>query len=334
MKIGIFTDISNSKLQALCRRLASRKVKPLVIEGSIPPDVELLIVVGSDRTVLKAFHMLREESVPVLGVSIASQPGFLTEITIDELKGNLDLLLEGDYEVEPCPRLSTYIDGKPAPPALNEVALFPYRSATLMKYELWVDGRYVWRDYSDGVIIATPIGSTAYSMSAGGPMVLPSARVFVITPVNSMDLTRRPLIVPEDSMVEVSEIVSRCEVEAVIDGIERLKVKESLRAVKAKSDALLVRLHASESHAYRKMRGKLRLSEELMKMPPSAKLTLKILEYEGPMTQRDLLRKTMLPARTLRHALSILIKKGLVGRMPNLRDARQTIYYLRQEVSG
>src|SRR3990170_4660485 len=92
---------------------------------------------------------------------------------------------------------------------INNLEVFTSKSATLMKYTLRVNGEEVWHDSSDGVIISTPIGSSAYSMSAGGPVIFQDSPVFGIISVNSLDVTRRPLIVSNESLIEVDDISSR-----------------------------------------------------------------------------------------------------------------------------
>lgn len=288
---------------------------------------DIAIVVGTDSDVLKAFHELGPRCVPVLGVCETETRGFLTEVSVKDLPQVLENLQKKKYAVEESVRLSVSVDDKNVLPAVNEAAIFPSKSATIMEYTLTIDDEIVWRDYSDGVIISTPLGSSAYALSAGGPMVAHKARVFVIVPVNSLDVTRRPLVVPDDSKVFINGIHSRTRCEVIIDGTIRLKVDNKVRVEKYEAPARLVRLPGS-SYVMEKIAKKVQLAEELLKIPPSAKLILKTLEYEGPLTHRELMKKTMLPDRTMRQALALLIDKGMVKRRPLLRDARQKLYYI------
>ena len=286
---------------------------------------DFVIVLGSDGDVLRAFHQMGHISKPVLGVSEADVGSFLTEVGLSNFQDAIKRVVKGDYRLEEANRLDVKVDGVEMPPALNEVAVFPIRSAAMMEYRLRLDGEDVWRDYGDGIIVATPTGSTAYAMSAGGPLVHPQADVSIIVPVNSLDVTRRPLIVSSSSTITISEISSRYDCETVIDGIHRTKVKESIEVFKAANPARLVRLPQVSPTADR-VEKKVKLAEELLKMPPSAKLVLKTLEYEGPMTQKDMMAKTLLPSRTIRLALSLLMERGLVKSRPLLRDVRQRLY--------
>ena len=288
-------------------------------------EFDLVAVVGSDGEVLRAMHGLGAGNVPVLGVNEGEGGTFLTEVGLSDFREAIDRFNRKDYKIEEAARLAVKADGEDLPPALNEAAIFPSRTATFVEYLLSIDGENVWRDYSDGVIITTPTGSTAYAMSAGGPMVHAGAEVFVVVPVNSADVTRRPLVVQDSSIIRVSEITSRYECEVVVDGTSRSRLKDALQVSKFPIPARLVRLPTT-SPTIDRMAKKVKLAEELLKMPPSAKLVLKTLEYEGPLGQRELVKKTLLPERTARLALSILLEKGLVKRKALLRDPRQKIY--------
>ncbi len=213
-------------------------------------------------------------------------------------------------------------------PVLNDVAIFSNKSAILMEHFLRINNKDIWHDNSDGIIIATPIGSTAYAMSAGGPIVLQNSHVFVAISVNSLDNTRRPLIVSSDSQIEISDITSSHHCEVILDGTFRIKIMDKLQCHKHEFPAKLVTLNNNYS-ATNIIEKKVKFAEDFLKMPPSAKLILKTLEYEGTMTQRDLINKTMLPERTIRLSLSHLLNRGYVKKKISLRDARQKIYELK-----
>ncbi len=330
MNLIVYKKAMESVINSIKKAVDEFEVRYKIVEDIIDQDLdtsELVIVVGGDREVLQAFHRIGKAKVPVLGVNDSNESSFLTEISIKDFRETLKKLRDREYTIEESTRLNVIVDDKELPPALNEVAIFSSKSATLIEYLLTVDKEVIWRDYSDGVIISTPTGSTAYSMSAGGPMVLHSAEAFAIVSVNSLDVTRRPLIVSDKSHIRISEISSTHGCEVIVDGTYRAKVRERVETSKFSEPARFVRPSES-SKAMEKMVKKVRLAEELLKMPPSAKLILKTLEYEGPLTQKDLAKKTMLPDRTTRLALSLLIERGLVNRRSMLRDARQKVYYV------
>lgn len=289
-------------------------------------DIDFVLILGGDKGILHYFHKVDNDSPPVLGMYESDSTGFLAQIEAREIIDAINRLKKGDYQIDEVSRIAVKIDGTSIEPALNDVAIFPSRSATLMEHKLRINGEDVWHDNSDGVVIATPIGSTAYSMSAGGPMVLRGSKVFVIVSINSIDVTRRPLIVPDDSNIEVDDIISRYHCEVILDGDKRIRVKNKITCFKHEYPARFVRFANQTVSVIAK---KVKLAEDMLGMPPSAKLVLKTLEYEGPMSQRDLVNRTMLPERTVRLALSHLLKKGYVKKRVSLRDARQRIYELK-----
>lgn len=291
-------------------------------------EVDLVLVVGGDRGILDYFHSVDADSAPVLGIYETDATGFLAQLEVGDLQAATMRLKRGDYSIDEVFRLAVKVDGRLVHPVLNDVAVFPSKSATLMEHVLRIDGNDIWHDKSDGMIVATPTGSTAYSMSAGGPMVMQKSPVFLLVSVNSLDNTRRPLVVPNESTLEVTDITSRYHCEVILDGGRRLRIKKMLECAKHEFPARLVRL-AGSSSAASLMAKKVRLAEDMLKMPPSAKLILKTLEYEGSLSQKELATRTMLPQRTIRLALSHLLSQGYVKKKTSLRDARQRIYELR-----
>ncbi len=295
-------------------------------------DAGMVLVVGDDKDFLKFLQQSpnraeEEELPPTLCIGESEAKGFLAETTLAEFADVLPSIMKGEYKVEGSERLKVEVDGIVQPPALNEVAVFPSRSATLLEYALNVDDEMVWRDYSDGVIISTPTGSTAYAMSAGGPMILRGANVAAVVSVNSMDVTRRPLVVPSSSRITLSEITSASRCEVILDGTFRSKVLGEVVVSQHPQPARLVRLLKRYQTADL-ISKKIRFAEELQKMPASAKLILTTLRYEGPLTQKDLLRKTMLPDRTTRLSINLLVERGLISRRTFPKDARQKVYQL------
>jgi len=326
MQIGIFdAGINESAVKSIKNELDNVGIHSFTISSrSSPKTADCIIVLGGDRGVRNYFHGNDDSNIPVLGISESESSGFLAQIDLKEFSSYLNRLKNQNYKIEDVPRIGVKIDGKNVYPVLNDVAVFTSKSATLMEYTLRVNDEEVWHDSSDGVIISTPIGSSAYSMSAGGPVIFQDSAVFGIISVNSLDVTRRPLIVSNESLIEVDDISSRLYCEAILDGIDRYKVNKTLECKKF-NPAKIIRMK-KDSTAISALAKKVHLAEDLLKMPPSSKLLLKILEYEGAMTQKELLTKTMLPDRTVRLALSHLLGKGYVKKKVSIRDARQKIY--------
>jgi NAD+ kinase len=317
------TSLSDSSFKSLKKILDDSGIKYTAVNQK-SKQLDCIIVLGGDKGVRNFYHTF-DSDTPILGLNESESSGFLAQIDLKELSAYINRIKRKDYSVEKVPRLGISIDGKIVHPVLNDVAVFPSKSAMLMEHVLKVNGEEVWHDSSDGIIISTPMGSSAYSMSAGGPVIFQESSVFGIISVNSLDVTRRPLIVSNESVIEIDDISSRLHCEVVLDGVERYNVKKIVSVTKSAPSAHIIRMK-KDSTAISALTKKVRLAEELLSMPPSSKLLLKILEYEGPMTQKDLSKKTLLPERTVRLAISHLLEKGYVKRKVSIRDARQKIY--------
>ncbi len=326
MQIGIFgSETTETAVKTIKKILEESGIKSFTMTKSKSKQVDCVIVLGGDKGVRNYFHKTFDTVSPVLGISEGEASGFLAQIDLREFSSYVNVLKKQKYTIEEVPRLGVKIDGKNVYPVLNDVAIFSSKSAILMEHTLRVNGEEVWHDNSDGIIISTPIGSSAYSMSAGGPVLFQDSEVFEIISVNSLDVTRRPIIVSNESSIEIDDIYARLHCEAVLDGLERYKVNKTVECTKFLPSAKIIRLK-KDFTAISALAKKVHLAEELLSMPPSSKLLLKTLEYEGALTQKDLANKTLLPARTVRLALSHLLKKGYIKKKVSIRDARQKIY--------
>ena len=326
MQIGIYgSETSGTAAKIIKKILDEYEIKSSPITKSKSKQVDCVIVLGGDKGVRNYFHRTFDSTSPVLGISEGEASGFLAQIELREFSSYVGILKKQNYTIEEVPRLGVKIDGKTVYPVLNDVAVFSSKSAMLMEHTLRVNGEEVWHDNSDGIIVSTPIGSSAYSMSAGGPMLFQDSAVFEIISVNSLDVTRRPIIVSNNNSIEIDDISARLHCEVVLDGLDRYKVNKTVECTQFFPPAKIIRLK-KDSTAISALAKKVHLAEELLSMPPSSKLLLKTLEYEGALTQKDLVNKTLLPDRTVRLALSHLLKKGYVKKKVSIRDARQKIY--------
>jgi len=326
MQIGISgISASDIAVKTIKTVLDDYGVPSLYVGYKARKDLDCIIVTGGDKGVRNYFHKTQDAQVPVLGVGESESSGFLAQVDLKEFSSIVNRIKKSDYEVSEFSRIAVKIDGKPIYPVLNDVAVFSSKSAMLMEHVLRVNHEEVWHDSSDGVIISTPIGSSAYSMSAGGPMIFQDSPVFGIVSVNSLDITRRPLIVHDTSLIEVDDVTSRLFCEVVLDGVDRFRINNALECTKSIPSAKIIKIK-KDSTAVSALTKKVKLAEDLLNMPPSSKLLLKMLEYEGSMTQRDLVTKTLLPDRTVRLALRHLLDKGYVKKKISIRDSRQKIY--------
>lgn len=224
---------------------------------------DLVVVLGGDGTLLSVARSL-PRGTPILGVNLGSL-GFLTEIGRSELYPSLVKVLQGKFEVERRALFDVVLHRNSGSTAeyrvLNDAVVAKSTLARILDLELEVDGSPVARYRSDGLIISTPSGSTAYNLSAGGPILNPSLPVAVVTPICPHTLTLRPLVVPDSSIIDVTLQTPREEVYLTLDGQEgtTLGHLDRVRVTRSRANVRLVR--TSGRSFYQNLRGKLRWGE-------------------------------------------------------------------------
>jgi NAD+ kinase len=225
--------------------------------------LDLVVVLGGDGTLLSAVRATATSDAPLLGVNLGSL-GFLTDVPLSSLFSMLDQIVQGRAAVEQrslmqCDLLrGEQILGSYK--AFNDVVVNKTALARLNNYDLFVDKAFVSSYRADGMIVATPTGSTAYSLSAGGPVVMPTVNAFVITPVAPHSLTHRPLVVPDSSVVE---ILLRSDEEVAylsMDGQPGLDLKDGDR-VRCRRSEHKVSLFRTDVDFFHVLRTKLKWGE-------------------------------------------------------------------------
>ena len=204
-------------------------------------SVDLLLVLGGDGTLLSSVRLLKGKQIPILGVNLGSL-GFLTIVQVEEFEDALTNTLQGNYQIDERLMLQGIIydeNGKVIVEehVLNDVVVNKAALARIMDLRLMIDGDFVSDYKSDGLIISTPTGSTAYSLAAGGAIIFPSTNVLAITPICPHSLTNRPIIIGSDSEIEVSLNKMHTDIFITFDGQKGykfasqhlLKVKQSDR---------------------------------------------------------------------------------------------------------
>jgi NAD+ kinase len=226
-------------------------------------SLALVVVLGGDGTLLSAVRATASTDAPLLGVNLGSL-GFLTDVPLSSLFSMLDSIAQKRAAVEQrslmqCDLLrgeevlGSYM-------AFNDVVVNKTVLARLNNYDLFVDKAFVSSYRADGMIVATPTGSTAYSLSAGGPVVMPTVKAFVITPVAPHSLTHRPLVVPDSAVVE---IVLRSDEEVAylsLDGQPGLDLKDGDR-VRCRRSEHKVSLFRTDTDFFHVLRTKLKWGE-------------------------------------------------------------------------
>ncbi len=215
----------------------------------LAPDtpVDALLSLGGDGTLLRAARLLDGRPVPILGVNLG-RLGFLTSCAGDELEDGVRRLAAGDYMVEPRMALVASAVGRDGVRrhgwrSLNDVVLHKGGFARVVRFAVWVDDEPVGTFAADGVVVSTPTGSTAYSLSAGGPVVVPTVESIVLTPVSPHTLAIRPLVLPPSAEVRVAGEDGAEELLATVDGQvgARFSGAEALVVRRAEEPVLVAR---------------------------------------------------------------------------------------------
>lgn len=174
--------------------------------GMLGEACDLVIVVGGDGSMLHAARSLARFNKPVLGIN-RGRLGFLTDISPDEIDSKVAAVLDGDYVIEQRFMLNMEVKsgGNPVGEgvALNDIVLYAGKSVHMIEFELYIEGSFVYRQRSDGLIISTPTGSTAYALSAGGPIMHPRLDAMVLVPMHPHTLSSRPIVVDGNSEIKL-----------------------------------------------------------------------------------------------------------------------------------
>lgn len=188
------------------RHLAERLGWPGTEDAALAARADLAIVLGGDGTLIHAARLFKGRTVPLLGVNLGSL-GFMTEVPQGELSRVFEQLLEGKGRIDSRMKLNCRLFRNDQliveDEVLNDVVINKSALARIADHEAWMDGEFLALYKSDGVICSTPTGSTAYSLSAGGPIVHPSIDCVVLTPICPHALTQRPIVVPGDQVIRI-----------------------------------------------------------------------------------------------------------------------------------
>ena len=213
--------------------IAGKTDMPGVSRSDLASSVDLIVVFGGDGTLLVAARMAMGSDVPVLGINLGGF-GFMTVINLNEMLEAMEMVLEGKYSISRRMMLSVSLEGVEYP-ALNDVVINRGNLSRMVNLETFVDGKYLSTFKADGLIISTPTGSTAYSLSSGGPIILPELDSIIINPICPHTLTKRPIVLPPDSAIEVIVWTKEGEASMTLDGQDLFILKSGDRVSIKKS---------------------------------------------------------------------------------------------------
>ena len=282
--IGIFVkeksnqDIDKNVLDSMIASLANEEINLYIDESSnyqnqlvgskdhktFTDIVDLIIVFGGDGTLLNSARQYLEYEIPILGVNMGNV-GFLTDIKTDNFEESLKEILNGSYKIEERNLVSAaYNDNHMY--GLNEVVIHSGAYAQLMRYRLNVNNKVVYEQRSDGLIIATPTGSTAYALSAGGPIIHPSLDVWTILPMLPQSLSSRPFIISSNENVEIELFDGPSDnAKICVDGQDDIDLPYGVKVTICKMHKTLKLVHPKDNDFFEACREKLGWSLNISK---------------------------------------------------------------------
>ena len=269
------SNISNT-LDAVCGFLATHKLPalidsetadlmtnpkfPIASRTQIGEQCDLAIVVGGDGSILNAARTLADYNISVIGIH-RGRLGFLTDIAPDNISAKLINILNGEYiRHELCLLHANIINNntvRKTIDAVNEVVINSGSVTKMIEFEVYIDNQFVYSQRSDGLIVTTPTGSTAYALSGGGPILTPDLKTLLLVPMFPHNLTTRPIVIPDKSRIKIIPVPSSLSPGVCGDGqsVEILTEHDSVEITK--SDKVLHLLHPSDYNYYETLRTKL-----------------------------------------------------------------------------
>ena len=224
------------KVYTLCQKDENKKI----IKSSVPEEVDCAIVIGGDGSLIEAARLFRKKEIPILGVNMGTL-GYLTEVEVGGIDAAMEQLLSGDYVLERRMMLKGIFEDGRSDVSLNDIVVSRKGELHIIHFRLYVNGELL-NDYeADGVVLSTPTGSTAYNLSAGGPIVEPTASLIVITPICSHALNTRSIVLSSEDEIVIEIGPGRNgsgeEVYVAFDGTDAVSLKTGDKVVVRRSSA-------------------------------------------------------------------------------------------------
>ena len=232
-----------------------------ITEEKLAADVDLMLVLGGDGTMIATARMIGDQEVPVLGVNYGGL-GYLAEFRIAELYSALESILAGNYRLDKRVMLAVELwrgdTSLTSNRVLNDVVINKSALARIIEIEAYLNHQFVNSFRADGLIVSTPTGSTAYNLSAGGPVIFPSMNAIVITPICPFTLSNRPIVVPDSAEIELRLKTDHEEVALTLDGQVGFPLKVEDRVSIRKSRTTFNLIQPSNRNYFDVLRDQLR----------------------------------------------------------------------------
>lgn len=232
-----------------------------VESGKLADNADLILVLGGDGTMIATARMMGDSEVPVLGVNYGGL-GYLAEFRIEELYTALQSILAGNYRLDRRVMLDVELQRGTkqvtSNRVLNDIVINKSALARIIEIEAYLNRQFVNSFRADGLIVSTPTGSTAYNLSAGGPVIFPSMNAVVITPICPFTLSNRPIVVPDDAVIELCLKTEREEVALTLDGQVGFPLEVEDRVMIRKSHTTFNIVQPTNRNYFEVLRDKLR----------------------------------------------------------------------------
>ena len=214
-------------------------------------DADIIVVIGGDGTILKTAQLSKGK---ILGINVGGL-GFLSEVEIGNIEESIHNLVKGNYRTYDVMKLEVYINDVLFGKGINDVVVHTARISKIRKFSVYINDNFMENTSADGVIIATPIGSTSYSYSAGGPILIPSLRAMVISYIAPFGSRLRPIVCPENSKITI-KIIGKHSSLVIVDGQKNLLVNSNDKIDIRVSNEKLTFIELKDSF-FERLRGKL-----------------------------------------------------------------------------
>lgn len=235
-------------------------------QAELPEGKELVVVIGGDGTFIAAARAVGERDIPLLGVNMG-RLGFLTEIPVEEMLPALEEVLAGRFSIEERMMLMVRVvrDGAEVfhHRVINDVVVHKGALARMIEFDVSIDQQFVFSSRADGLIVATPTGSTAYALSAGGPIIHPSLETILLVPICPHTLTNRPIAVPGFGKIEINLSSDGLDRLLTLDGQAGFSLINGDRILIERAEYRLRVLHSPRRNYYQLLRSKLLWGEQV-----------------------------------------------------------------------